>query len=123
MFGKYKIGSKKKRESYDNIEKGNFNNKENISIKKRKFRRLVVHIFVLVICSQSIVFAENIERKNNMQSKGKIEYEQGKVRIDSADLRYLADEIDSLETVCKSTTIDALNAIGTYFRNDGNKYQ
>ena len=95
------------------------------SEKSIKLRRtipiiLTVIISILGLVNPLIVSAQTIARRNNIQSKGKIEYEQGKVLIDSSDLRNLADEVDSLETTYKATTIEALNAIGTYFRNDGN---
>lgn len=67
-----------------------------------------------------IAVADNASRRNNIKSKGKIDFEEGKMVLDSADLLYLADEIDALETTYKVTIIDALNRIGTYFKNDGN---
>lgn len=81
---------------------------------------IVMFVCVCAACTPLVVFAGNVSRKNNIQSKGKIEYEQGLVVLDSADLRYLADEVDALEVTYKATAIDALNTIGTYFRNDGN---
>lgn len=58
-------------------------------------------------------------RKEKLQSKGSINFEQGKVFISSKDLYYLADQIDSLEETYKKNTINALNTIGTYFKKDG----
>ena len=60
-----------------------------------------------------------IARKNRLNSKGIIDYENGTVVIDSSDFVYLADEIDMLESAYKVNTVSALHAIGTSFLSDG----
>lgn len=86
-------------------------------------KRLVLAILciMMVVCTPLFVLADNVSRRSNIQSKGKLDFEEGKVVLDSADLLYLADEIDTLEATYKITTIDALNGIGTYFRGDGTR--
>lgn len=101
------------------INKSIKNKKEIKGCSKKIGRRIGIVMCLLMISAPLVVYAENNMRKNKLLSKGKIEYEQGKVLIDSDDLRYLADEVDSLEGIYKTTTIDALNSIGTYFCNDG----
>lgn len=58
-------------------------------------------------------------RKERIQSKGNINYEQGKVFFSTQDLLYLADEIDDLEKKYKVNLVDSLNYIGSYFKTDG----
>ena len=67
----------------------------------------------------NIPIAENMPRGDKIQSRGKINFEEGKVTLDSADLIYLAEALDGLEKTYKVTTVNALNRIGTYFRKDG----
>ena len=59
------------------------------------------------------------KRKDQIKSKGTINFENGKVCLKAEDLMYLADEIDQLESRYKSNLIEALNQIGIYFRKDG----
>lgn len=63
--------------------------------------------------------AQNLKRRNEIVSKGKIQFENGEVCVTASDFIYLADEIDTLESTYKCTLVDALNSIGTYFKNDG----
>lgn len=86
--------------------------------KKLQFFILAV-VCVLVVGTPLVVLADNVSRRSKIKSKGKIDFGEGKIVVDSADLIYLADEMDSLETTYKATTVDALNSIGTYFRSDG----
>lgn len=62
---------------------------------------------------------EGMTRKNNLKSKGTIDYETGKVVICADDFAYLADEIDLLEAAYKINIVNALNSIDTYFTSDG----
>lgn len=87
-------------------------------MKKLKIVVLMV-LCMLGMCVPMMVFAQGSGRRGNISSKGKINFGNGAVVLDSADLFYLADSIDELENTYKITTIDALNGIGTYFRNDG----
>lgn len=58
-------------------------------------------------------------RRNRLKSKGRIDYENGKVVICADDFVYLADEIDILEIIYKAIIVKGLNGIGTYFTKDG----
>lgn len=80
---------------------------------------ILIMICLLSVCVPIIALAETSSRRDNIKSKGKIDYDSGTVVLDSADLFYLADAIDDLENTYKITTIDALNGIGTYFQKDG----
>lgn len=61
----------------------------------------------------------SVSRKDKLRSKGTIDYGDGTVVIHSADLTYLADEIDILESSYKTNTVTALHNIGTYFNGEG----
>lgn len=88
--------------------------------KKRSLRKVILGIVcVLGISAPLMVMADGNARRDYIKSKGKIDFNNGKVVMDSADLLYLADQVDELESTYKVTVIDALNEIGTYFRNDG----
>lgn len=88
--------------------------------KKRNLRKVILGIVcVLGISVPLIVMADGNARRDYIKSKGKLDFNNGIVVIDSADLLYLADQVDELESTVKVTVIDALNGIGTYFRNDG----
>ncbi len=58
-------------------------------------------------------------RSDRIKSKGTIDYADSTVTFHSSDLKYLAGEIDELESVYKSETLLALNQIHTYFNGDG----
>lgn len=57
-------------------------------------------------------------RRDNLRSKGIINYKKGAAILDSSDLTLLADEIDNLESEYKVNTVAALNDINTYFKID-----
>ena len=65
------------------------------------------------------ISVQNLKRRNEICSKGNIEFENGEVYFTASDLIYLADEIDSLENTYKSGLIDSLNKVGTFFKKDG----
>lgn len=90
-------------------------------MKKIKILRKIVIgvICVLGICTPLAVIANGNARREGVKSKGKIDFNHGAIVLDSADLLYLADQVDELESTYKVTVIDALNEIGTYFRKDG----
>ncbi|MCM1087772.1 MAG: hypothetical protein NC419_06420 [Muribaculaceae bacterium] len=75
-------------------------------------------LFLLAILEID-VSAEGTGRKSGIQSKGIIDFADGTVVMDSADLIYLADEMDRLEDAYKTNTAIALNGVGTYFKADG----
>lgn len=65
------------------------------------------------------VFASADTRGARLQSRGALDYNNKTIYLDSADLYYLADQIDQLESAYKTETVTALNQIGTYFKQDG----
>ena len=88
--------------------------------KKRNLRKVILGaLCVLCICTPLMVMADGNARKDNIKSKGKIDFDNGTVVMDSKDLVYLAEQVDELESTYKVTVIDALNGIGTFFRSDG----
>lgn len=88
--------------------------------KFRKIRNVILGaVCVLGICIPLVATADENTRKDYLKSKGKIDFENGKVVLDSGDLVYLADQIDELESTCKVTMAEALKEIGTYFCKDG----
>lgn len=78
-----------------------------------------VFIFLGVICTGSAVVASTEQRRSMIQSKGIIDYANGKVIMDSSDLTNLADQTDELEISYKKTLADSLVKIGSYVRTDG----
>lgn len=76
----------------------------------------------VLICSAAVsvtVGASAGNRRDMIKSHGKIDYDNGRVVIDPADLRLLADETDQLEATYKTGIRDALAQIGTYVQQDG----
>lgn len=80
---------------------------------------IMLGICILGISIPMVAMAETSLRRANIKSKGNIDYENGKVYFAASDLTYLADEIDHLENKYKSTIVNALNEIGTFFLKDG----
>ena len=88
--------------------------------KIERLRKLILGIVcVVVICTPLAVMANGNGRRDYIKSKGKIEFENGAVVLDSADLLYIAGLVDELESSYKVSIVDGLNKIGTYFRKDG----
>lgn len=58
-------------------------------------------------------------RRDDIQSKGIINYNSDTVIFDSADFITLANEIDNLESEYKANVVAALSDIDTYFNIDG----
>lgn len=88
----------------------------------RKIKKVIIIIFCVLIVVSNLgmeVFADGSNRRNNIQSRGTIKFGNGEVFVTSQDLYNLADEIDILENTYKSKLVDALNDIGTYFKQDG----
>ncbi len=80
--------------------------------------------FLLVLCcalaAAGIAKADHTGRRaDKLNSKGIMKYSDDKVVIDSSDLTYLADEIDTLENNYKIEVLSALNGIGTFIKDDG----
>lgn len=65
------------------------------------------------------ISSQETETKNALNSKGIIDYDDGKVVFDSADLIKLADGIDNLNSGYKYEAVSALNTIHTYLKEDG----
>ena len=96
---------------------GSWNNKMG---KMKKIGKIILGIVcVLGVCAPLAVMANGTDRKENIKSKGKIDFNSGAVVLDSEDLLYLAGQVDELESTYKITVVDALNKIGTYFKSDG----
>lgn len=58
-------------------------------------------------------------RRDDLRSKGVINYKNGMAILDSSDLTLIADGIDNLESEYKANMVAALNDINTYFKIDG----
>lgn len=79
-------------------------------------------IAAVVICVCSIgrsAYASSEHRRDEIASRGAINYDDDRVVIDAADLVTLADEMDKLEISYKDNITDALANIGSYVRQDG----
>lgn len=86
---------------------------------KKKIFGMVAAILSCGLVVGSTVCASSGRRRDGISSRGAINYDHGKVMIDSADLTVLADEMDTLETSFKTGITDALAKIGTYVKQDG----
>ncbi len=87
--------------------------------KKIFFAFTVLISIILCISISSTAAASTDQRRGSIQSKGVINYANGKVIIDSADLISLADQTDELEISYKTALTESLAQIGTYVRADG----
>lgn len=85
--------------------------------KIKDFGTLIVISLLCVCLVGGSVLAEDGEynRRGRIASKGVINYADDTVVLDSSDFTYLADEIDDLERSYKSSTMKALNRIGTFY--------
>lgn len=82
----------------------------------------IIILIGIVVCFLGIsvpAMAETTSRRANIKSFGNLDFDNGTVYFTSSDLIYLADEIDNLEDTYKQTSVDALNAVGTFFLSDG----
>lgn len=86
---------------------------------RRKVFRMAAAVLVCGLLAGSTVCASSERRRDGISSHGAIDYDQGKVVMESADLITLADEIDTLEASYKTGITDALAQIGTYMQQDG----
>lgn len=66
------------------------------------------------------VSASENKRRNLITSRGVINYDNGKVTANAANLFTLADQTDALANAYTAAVYRALNDIGTYFDADGN---
>lgn len=87
----------------------------------KKSKYFIVPILMASLLIGTTVLADDTGRKGMLNSIGAIHFssDEGSILIDSADLVTLADEIDTLESVYKSTTLSALNNINIYIKDDG----
>lgn len=77
---------------------------------------------VILICTAAIgqtVCAAEGQRRDRLSSSGIINYDNGRVVINSADMVILANEMDELERAFKPDIADTLAKIGTYIQSDG----
>lgn len=83
----------------------------------KDFGVLIVISLICVCIVGGSVSAKDGEynRRSRIASKGAVKYSNNTVVLDSSDLTYLADEIDDLERAYKSSTMEALNRIGTFY--------
>lgn len=80
--------------------------------------------FVLTVCCCTVFIGSTVsasanQRRNEIQSQGIINYDNGKVLVDTTDLLLLAEQMDDLELSFKEGLIDGLAGIGTYIQEDG----
>lgn len=80
--------------------------------------------FVLAVCCCTVFIGSTVSasasrRQNTIQSQGIIDYDNGRVLIDTADLVQLAELMDDLEISFKEQLVDGLAQIGTYIQEDG----
>ena len=87
--------------------------------RNKKILIAIITIIAGVAVIGANAFAVGTARRDNIKSKGTIDYANGTVVINASDLTDLADEIDALESAYKKNTLTALNAVGTYFKTDG----
>lgn len=78
---------------------------------------MTVLLCAIVLGKTARAFAN--DRSDVIKSQGSINYDHGRVMIDSTDLKVLAREADRLETTYKTGIRDTLAQIGTYVQQDG----
>ena len=92
--------------------------------KMRKKREMLVctaaAVLICIAAAGGTVCASGGQRRNAIKSRGIIDYDNGKVVIDPADLGILADETDRLEITYKTGIRETLTKIGVYVQQDGN---
>lgn len=88
-------------------------------VKTKQIFHMIAAVLVCVSVIGTTVFAADGQRHDEISSRGAIDYDNGTVVIDSADLITLADGMDKIETSFKTDTAKALAQIGTYIRQDG----
>lgn len=90
-----------------------------ISRTGRKVFSTVAAVLMIAIALDGTAHASAGNRSDMIKSQGSIHYDNGRVVIDSADLRVLAQEADRLEKTYKTGIRDTLAQIGTYIQQDG----
>ena len=89
------------------------------NIDKKKLLGLTVIILTCVVSVGYTANASAGQRSAGIVSRGRINYDNGKVVINSDDLTTLANKMDELEIKYKTDITDALAQIGTYMHQDG----
>lgn len=89
------------------------------NLSRKKLMGVITAVLVCITVVGSTVYASEEQRRDGILSRGAINYDHGRVVIDSADLVTLADEMDTLETSYKSRVVNALADRKTYVRQDG----
>ena len=87
-----------------------------------KIKQIFHMVATVLVCASAIgatVCAAGGHRRDEIRSRGTINYDNDTVVIDSADLIILADGMDDLETSFKTEAAKALAQIGTYVQQDG----
>ena len=87
--------------------------------EKKKLYGLTATVLICAISTGYTVNASAEQRSAGIISRGMINYDNGKVVINSSDLVTLANEMDELETRYKTDITNALTQIGTYIHQDG----
>lgn len=88
-------------------------------MNKKKVCVLICMVLLLTSICGLTALADGSARRNNIKSHGNINVQNGAAAIYSSDFIYLADEIDALENKYKTSTVAALNNIGTYYDSNG----
>lgn len=88
-------------------------------VKIKRIFHMTATVLVCVSVIGTTVCAAGGHRRDEISSRGTIDYDNGTVVIDSADLTTLADEMDELETSFKTSAAKTLAQIGTYIQQDG----
>lgn len=86
-------------------------------MNKRKF-------FILAVCFCTVLIGSTVsasanQRWSTIESRGIIDYDNGRVSVNAADLILLAEQMDDLEISFKEELADGLARIGTYIQEDG----
>lgn len=88
-------------------------------IYRKKILGMVTAVLICSLIGGNMAHASYERRRDGISSRGAVNYDHGKVIIDSADLITLADETDILEASFKTDITDALAEMGTYIQQDG----
>lgn len=86
---------------------------------KKKVFWMMILVMICIVSIDCTVSASASQRRSTIQSRGIINYANGRVVIDASDLSNLADQTDELEISYKTDVADSLAQIGTYLQQDG----
>lgn len=89
------------------------------NIGKKKLFELAAAVLICAISAGYAVNASGGQYSAGIVSHGVINYDNGKIIINSSDLTTLANEMDELEKKYKTDITSALAQIGTYMHQDG----